>query len=184
MFGLRERTDIKTQIVFVRHGESFGNISADVPEGYSSDDPPLTDKGIQMAEKLADCFEKEAIAGIFASPLVRAVQTASPIAEKLGMDMNILPELAEKDTYCSEDALTLRKRAKKCIDIITEKYKNGETVIVVTHGTFLSFLARESLCMNDCDSFNFEADNCSVTIVVLRDAPEKPLLRTVNNTNF
>ena len=66
MFGLRERTDIKTQIVFVRHGESFGNISADVPEGYSSDDPPLTDKGIQMAEKLADCFEKEAIAGIFA----------------------------------------------------------------------------------------------------------------------
>ena len=85
---------------FVRHGESFGNISADVPEGYSSDDPPLTDKGIQMAEKLADCFEKEAIAGIFASPLVRAVQTASPIAEKLGMDMNILPELAEKDTYC------------------------------------------------------------------------------------
>lgn len=184
MFGLRERTDIKTQIVFVRHGECFGNIGADVPEGYSSDDSPLTDKGKQMAERLADCFEKEVIAGIFASPLVRAVQTASPIAEKLGIDINILPELVEKDTFCSEDVLTLRNRAKKCIDIITEKYKNGETVIVVTHGAFLSFLAREALCMNDCDSFNFEADNCSVTIVVLRDAPEKPLLRTVNNTNF
>lgn len=184
MFGLRERTDIKTQIVFVRHGESFGNIGADVPEGYSPDDPPLTDKGVQMAERLADCFVKEEIAGIFTSPLVRAVQTASPIADKLGMDINILPELVEKDTFCDEDALTIRNRAKKCIDIITKNYKNGETVIVVTHGTFLSCLAREALSMNDCDSFNLEADNCSVTIVVLRAAPEKPLLRTVNNTNF
>ena len=184
MFGLRKRTDIKTQIVFVRHGECFGNIGADVPEGYSYDDSPLTEKGIKMAQRLADCFADEKISGIFASPLVRAVQTASPIAEKLGMDINILPELVEKGTYCDEDVLTLRKRAEKCISIITEKYSNGETVIVVTHGTFLSFLAREALCMNDCDSFNFEADNCSVTIVVLRDAPEKPLLRTVNNTNF
>lgn len=184
MFGLRERTDIKTQIVFVRHGECFGNIGADVPEGYSYDDSPLTEKGIKMAQRLADCFADEKISGIFASPLVRAVQTASPISEKLGMDINILPELVEKGTYCDEDVQMLRKRAEKCISIITEKYSNGETVIVVTHGTFLSFLAREALCINDCDSFNFEADNCSVTIVVLRDAPEKPLLRTVNNTNF
>ncbi len=213
MLGLRERDDYKTQIVFIRHGESYGNVGLATPEGFHPDDPPLTGNGLEQAQKLAICFEKGEIAHIYASPLTRTVQTVYPTAEELGMKIELLPDLKEVNTYidgCEKEMLErdfplavfgelsdthcliapekeshemLTARAKRCIDYIRNTYSNGETVIVVTHGTFLGYLLMECLDIKEGETFNWEVDNCSATCVVLRKDGRKPLLRISNYTN-
>ena len=215
MLGLRERDDYKTQIVFIRHGESCGNVGLATPEGFHPDDPPLTENGFRQAQKLAACFEKGEIAHIYASPLTRTVQTVYPTAEKLGMRIELLPDLMEVDTRiagCEREMLerdfplaipctseptptgdtlllsgnetpeALAARAKRCINYIRNRYNNGETVIVVSHGTYFGYLIRECLEIGCGETFNWEVDNCSATCVVLRKDGRKPLLRTANYT--
>lgn len=215
MLGLRERDDYKTQIIFIRHGESCGNVGLATPEGFHPDDPPLTENGLRQAQKLAACFEKGEIAHIYASPLTRTVQTVYPTAEKLGMRIELLPDLMEVDTRiagCEREMLerdfplaipctseptptggtlllsgnetpeALTARAKRCIDYIRNNYSGGETVIVVSHGTYFGYLIRECLEIGCGETFNWEVDNCSATCVVLRKDGRKPLLRTANYT--
>ena len=215
MLGLRERDDYKTQIVFIRHGESCGNVGLATPEGFHPDDPPLTENGLRQAQKLTACFEKGEIAHIYASPLTRTVQTVYPTAEKLGLKIELLPDLMEVDTRiagCEREMLerdfplaipctseptptggtlllsgnetpqALTARAKRCIDYIRNRYNNGETVIVVSHGTYFGYLIRECLEIVCGETFNWEVDNCSATCVVLRKDGRKPLLRTANYT--
>lgn len=215
MLGLRERDDYKTQIVFIRHGESYGNIGLATPEGFHPDDPPLTENGLEQAQKLSACFNKGEIAHIYASPLTRTVQTVYPTAQKLGMKIELLPDLMEINTRIAgceremlerdfplaipctseptptggtlllpenETPLMLAARAKRCIDYIRNSYNSGETVIVVSHGTYFGYLIRECLEIGSDETFNWEVDNCSATCIVLRKDGRKPLLRTANNT--
>lgn len=208
MLGLRQRDDYKTQIVFIRHGESYGNAGLAMPAGFHPNDTPLTCGGLEQAQRLSACFERGEVAHIYASPLTRTVQTAYPTAEKLGMKIELLPELLEVGTHTggcplerlerdfplalpyesvllpeTESHEMLAARAKRCIDYIRQNYSDGETVLVFSHGTFMSWLVRESLEINFGEAFNVEADNCSATCVAIRRDGRKPLLRTVNYTN-
>lgn len=108
MLGLRERDDYLTQIVFVRHGESCGNVGLPFPDSFHPDDPPLTPNGLWQAQQLSTCFEKGELDCIFSSPLTRAVQTAYPTAQKLGMEIVLMPDLMEVGTQiggCSHGML-------------------------------------------------------------------------------
>lgn len=49
------------------------------------DDPSLTAEGAAAAQRLADMLEGKAIAAIFATPTRRAMETASPLAARLGI---------------------------------------------------------------------------------------------------
>lgn len=96
MNKLTPRDDIKTQLVFIRHGESYGNLGLPSPEGYSEEDTPLTEKGLRQAQALADYwFEETEIAHIFSSPFTRTIQTIYPTAQKLGKPIELLPDLLE-----------------------------------------------------------------------------------------
>lgn len=70
---------IQKDIVFVRHGESEGNIG--LPAGSSPNRIPLTTNGINMAKEFAanSLFTPELIVS---SPYLRAQQTAQPYREK------------------------------------------------------------------------------------------------------
>ncbi len=95
MLDLKERDDYNLQIVFVRHGESLGNIGLPTPEGYDEEDTPLSDYGKQQAKLLANGFEKGEVAHIYASPMTRTIQTIYPTAQKLGMQIELMPDLLE-----------------------------------------------------------------------------------------
>lgn len=71
-----------TKLFLVRHGQSAGNA-----EGrFGGHGPtPLSDLGRQQAELTADALAKEGITAIFSSDLDRAVQTAEPLAKRLGI---------------------------------------------------------------------------------------------------
>ena len=96
MDKLTPRDDMTVQIIFVRHGESYGNIGLPTPEGYSEEDTPLTEYGLKQAQALADYwFDGIEIAHIYASPFSRTIQTIYPTAQKLGKSIELLPDLLE-----------------------------------------------------------------------------------------
>jgi len=83
-----------TTFYFVRHGESEGN-AAGVFTGQS--DSPLTARGRQQAATVADELEKVKFDRIVSSDLSRTRDTAEVIAKRLGIPVEIIPELREID---------------------------------------------------------------------------------------
>jgi len=72
------------EIYFLRHGDA-----ADKAAGQSDAERPLTEEGMKQARQAAEWFAKHQIEfdAIVSSPLLRAVQTAEPIAEALNMEL-------------------------------------------------------------------------------------------------
>jgi probable phosphoglycerate mutase len=77
-------------LFLVRHGESGGNAGSD-----GSDDPALTERGRAQARLAARALAGEAIAALYASPLRRAIETATEAGAALGLEINLWPDLAE-----------------------------------------------------------------------------------------
>ena len=59
------------------------------------DNPPLTERGNRQAELAAKALSDRAVDQLLVSPLVRAQETAEPIAAALGIEPTTLPWLAE-----------------------------------------------------------------------------------------
>lgn len=74
-----------TRLYLVRHGQSAGNA-----EGrFGGHGPtPLSDLGREQAEKTAQMLAKEGIDAIYCSDLIRAVQTAEPLARLLNQPIH------------------------------------------------------------------------------------------------
>ncbi len=80
---------------FVRHGESEANLLAEFSNGLGKHG--LTEKGRQQALSLAHTLRGAAITRIFASPILRAVQTAEILARELQVPAIPTDALAEYD---------------------------------------------------------------------------------------
>ena len=81
------------KLLLIRHGlpirvENEGGIPAD---------PPLSDEGREQAAKLARWLSNEAIHAVYSSPMRRAMETASPLAAALGVDVLQEPGVVELD---------------------------------------------------------------------------------------
>lgn len=74
-----------TRLYLVRHGQSAGNVEGRFG-GHSP--TPLSELGEKQAEVTAEALAKERIELIYSSDLLRAVQTASPLAERLGIPIH------------------------------------------------------------------------------------------------
>jgi probable phosphoglycerate mutase len=74
-----------TRLYLVRHGQSAGNAEGRFG-GHSP--TPLSDLGTRQAAVTAEALAKERIDIVYSSDLLRAVQTASPLAERLGLPVN------------------------------------------------------------------------------------------------
>lgn len=68
-------------------------------------DPALTDEGVAMAIAFAAAHRDTKWRAIYSSPLVRAVATAAPLANAVGLPVELRDELAEID-YGEWDGLT------------------------------------------------------------------------------
>lgn len=66
-------------------------------------DPELSADGHRQAARLADYLAEEApLDALYASPLLRARQTAAPVAERFGLDVVIDDAVAEWDRHSNE----------------------------------------------------------------------------------
>jgi len=79
-------------MVFVRHGQSVGNMTND----YSTPaHDRLSPNGLQQAEQLVARLEGYAFDAIYVSPLRRAWETIAPYLREMGRTAEMWPELAE-----------------------------------------------------------------------------------------
>lgn len=78
------------EIVLIRHGQPEW-----VRDDLNVENPPLTELGHLQAKRMAEALAGETFDEVFASPLVRARQTAAPLFEALGRTEQISPWLEE-----------------------------------------------------------------------------------------
>ena len=75
-------------LILVRHGEISSNVMK-VYAGRSSEE--LNERGIKQAHEVADKIDAYNVNSLYSSPVIRAVQTAQIISNKIGKD-NIIEE--------------------------------------------------------------------------------------------
>ena len=85
------------EIYLIRHGESEVSLPVYYNEAKRAMDPPLTEKGILQAGKLADRLGTTPFDVIYSSDLDRAVKTAEILNDKIHADFVISPAFREID---------------------------------------------------------------------------------------
>lgn len=146
------------QLLLVRHALP---LRSEVGQGS---DPDLSAEGIEQAERLPDALKRFPITRLVSSPQRRAVQTGRPVAEALGLPIEIDERLAEYDRdlphytpieeaskedlqrlvdghlpgAVDEDAFIARVTAG--IDDVVAAAEHDETVAVFSHGGVINAL--------------------------------------------
>jgi broad specificity phosphatase PhoE len=109
-------------LTFIRHAESQSNaanmINTDIPG------PSLSEEGQAQAEQLAHQLSRNNFDGIYASNMVRAQQTAEPLAHALGKQVDVLPGLREIDAGWYNNTTT--KRADLTYLLAPADWLNGD----------------------------------------------------------
>jgi probable phosphoglycerate mutase len=82
-----------TRILAIRHGETDWNASLRI-QGHT--DIPLNATGSWQAARLAEALADEGICALYSSDLLRARDTAAPLAERAGLALTTEPGLRER----------------------------------------------------------------------------------------
>lgn len=83
-----------TEILLIRHAESAWNVER---RWQGQEDPPLSPRGLEQAEFLARALAAASLARILSSDLLRARDTAQPLARTLRIELTTDPRLRELD---------------------------------------------------------------------------------------
>jgi probable phosphoglycerate mutase len=83
---------VPERLLLARHGQTHWNLEHRLQGQLDS---PLTDEGLRQAKAVAERVVGSGVAMVFTSPLGRALQTAVVIAERLGVDVVAVDELAD-----------------------------------------------------------------------------------------
>jgi phosphoserine phosphatase len=92
-------------IYLVRHGETVGN-KEEIFRGRK--DVPLNDTGKKQAQATAAYFARVSVKPILSSPLSRALRTAAPIGETVGIPVETMEALTDID-FGAWEGLSLRE---------------------------------------------------------------------------
>ncbi len=88
--------DVAMKIILARHGETTG----DIEERYGGDyDDHLTTKGQSQSEELARQLGGKGVQTLFASPKIRAQETAGFVGDSLGLEVVTIDDFRERNSY-------------------------------------------------------------------------------------
>jgi probable phosphoglycerate mutase len=149
------------QLLLIRHALPLRS------EPGQGSDPELSADGIEQAKRLPDALARFPISRIVSSPQIRAVQTAQPVADALGLTVDIDDRLAEYDRdlahytpveeISEEDMKRLARgelpsgvdmpafieRVKAGVDDIVAAADHEDTVAVFSHGGVINALVHD-----------------------------------------
>ncbi|MCJ7604869.1 MAG: histidine phosphatase family protein [Dehalococcoidales bacterium] len=178
------------ELILVRHGETTLNREK-MYRGLM--DVPLSETGLRQAELLADCLKREEIAVMYSSPLRRAVQTAEPLANGLGIEAVTIANLtdmdfgewqgrtvAEVNKYYPElyrdwrdTPEQVRITGGESLDDVTSRVipfledavvRCGEgKMVIVSHRVVLKVLICHLMRLNNTSFWNFKLDTAGIT---------------------
>ncbi|MEM1248799.1 MAG: histidine phosphatase family protein [Acidobacteriota bacterium] len=182
--------------VLVRHGETDGNRDriVQVPE------TPLNSKGLaqatSVAERLRNDLEGSPVR-IVASDLARAAMTAEPIARALGLEIEWMPLLQERnfgdlrgqryddigldimapgyEPPAGESWEAFDARVTEAWSALCTLFTRGETIIAVSHGLVCRSLARHHFTLEGLEAPD-RWGNTAVSVVSRHEPYEAVLL--------
>jgi probable phosphoglycerate mutase len=154
----------------------------------------LNQAGRGQARRLAGRLQAERIAAVFSSPLCRALQTATPIARALGLDVHVEDALNEIDLGAwsgrafhqladdpdwrgwnddreharppgGESMQQVQGRLRSWIDTTCERYCDAG-VVAVTHGDVIKAVLADSLDMSVSRHDRIEISPASVSVLL------------------
>jgi broad specificity phosphatase PhoE len=96
-----------TRVLLIRHGQSQGNAEGRFG-GHTA--TPLSSRGRRQAEATARALASETFAAIYSSDLLRAVETAEPLARLAGLTLQSSDALRERSVGVME-GLTFEEAA-------------------------------------------------------------------------
>jgi probable phosphoglycerate mutase len=161
---------LAVELVLVRHGATVvgegGLVGGQV-------DPPLSPLGRQQSARLARRLAIEPIDGLFATPFIRTTDTAAPLADAVGREVVVVPELREihlgereitigtPDGHRSllrevvaagrwdvapgaESMTTFAARVARGLDAITEAVSGSGRAVAIMHGGVIAEACRQA----------------------------------------
>jgi 2,3-bisphosphoglycerate-dependent phosphoglycerate mutase len=158
------------ELILVRHG-----LPVRIDDAGGPADPELSDEGRAQAVRLAGWLRRDPIDAVYVSPMRRAIQTAEPLADALGVDPVVDEELAEFDREAhfyvpieelkaagddrylkimrgeldgEVDPHTFREVVAVAVERIIEAHP-GNTVAIVCHGGVINAWASHVLGLPD-----------------------------------
>jgi len=135
-----------TMLLLVRHGETDWNAAGRL-QGHT--DRPLNDYGRRQARELAEQLADDGVQAVYASDLSRARETAEIVGGRLGLRVELDPDLREKDwgnwegltsverdrvEFVGESTEAHQTRILRALRRIAERHPGNGRVLVVTHG--------------------------------------------------
>lgn len=190
-------------LIIVRHGRPQR------VEGLSeAADPGLTEIGRAQAEAVARFLLREPIDHVVSSPMRRARETAQPLADALGVDPEIVDDLAEIDQDANEyvpmeelkaaggpewqavidDPTTIHggvdieqfaATVTAAFEHIIEQHP-GRTVVAFCHGMVTMQFLRHLLAYDD--PFALRVDYASISRIQASSSRQVRSIRSVNET--
>ena len=113
--------------LLIRHGENDfvkkGKLAGRLPGVH------LNETGRQQAQRLAEHLAHVPLKAIYASPLERAIETAGPLAYKLGLEIQIRPGLLETEmgAWTDQPLKVLRRtRDWKTVQLAPSRFRFPE----------------------------------------------------------
>lgn len=99
-------------MILLRHGQSEFNLHFTATrQDPGIEDPRLTPLGHEQAEQAAAALAGEGIRRIIASPYTRALQTAAPLAKRLGLPVLVTVAVRERYAFACDVGSTVRDLA-------------------------------------------------------------------------
>jgi len=173
------------QLLLIRHGLPTAHHSPD-----TAADPALDDLGWRQSERVPDAIARYGVTRLFSSPQLRARQTAEPTATALGLDVQIVGDLAEYDRELPfyipvEDAkqqagferliqgelpeqidgAAFKARVIAGVDSVVASGEHPETVAIFAHGGVINCYLQHILGTER--SLSFQIDYCSLTRILI-----------------
>lgn len=189
------------QLLLVRHALPLRS------EPGEGSDPVLSEEGVEQAKRLPDGLARFPITRLVSSPQRRAIQTAQPVADALGLQTEVDDRLAEYDrdlphyipieqiaqenpqelerlmngrlpSGVDEDAFLARIFA--AVDDIVTAADREDTVAVFSHGGVINALLHRVLGTEKLLSFH--VDYASVTRLLWSSRAGRLAVASVNGT--
>ena len=162
------------RVLLLRHAQSASNAHRTAAALPDAEGDRLTDKGAEQARNAAEALTGRGITRLISSPMRRAQETARPISEALGLEIETDEEIyelreeegfgslapeeqklrrwsewmvehADDPTYAPPGADSFQGMRDRVRGFLRRMESEEGTPIVVTHGIFLRFLLIEVL---------------------------------------
>jgi probable phosphoglycerate mutase len=150
------------QLLLIRHARPQ-TAAADI-----GSEPNLSYDGNEQARRLPDALSKFSLARIVSSPHLQALQTAAPVADQLGLSVDVDERFAEYDHDPSDGAFV--GRVKAAIDDVIAAGAQGDTVAVFTHGGVINAAVHGIVKTERV--LSFAPDYASLTRLLVSDGGE------------